>query len=376
MEPLTFQDTQNLLHAVQELYSLRDLDSFGVKALTIVDRLVPSETPVFHLNNLQSRQIFYTVLPGHPCLTPELEAVPHRYWGEHPITQNMPRTLFGAYKISDFISQKALHRLEGLYQQFMRVIDCEDMMVLFGIPPNPQSWDEFLQGNANIFGMTLSRNQSNFTERDRLILNLLRPHLFQAYDNTQRYRQLQQNLTQLHQDLDRLGLIILNPSGQILFITSPAIQYLQTYFAQPPNTLYIPDHLWAWVRYQTSLATQNSDLSNPHLPLKIEQDSKQLVVRFIIESQQDRYLLLLEEQTEALLPSLALLGLSPRETEVLFWLIRGQDNQAIANHLSIHFSTVRKHLESIFHKLGVQSRTEAIALALESLGFLNASPLT
>ncbi|MBW4619514.1 MAG: hypothetical protein KME17_09165 [Cyanosarcina radialis HA8281-LM2] len=39
--------------------------------------------------------------------------------------------------------------------------------------------------------------------------------------------------------------------------------------------------------------------------------------------------------------------------------------------LSVHIATVRKHLESIFPKLGVQSRTEAIAVALEKLGILN-----
>jgi DNA-binding NarL/FixJ family response regulator len=47
----------------------------------------------------------------------------------------------------------------------------------------------------------------------------------------------------------------------------------------------------------------------------------------------------------------------------------------IATHLSLNISTVRKHLESIYCKLGVHSRTEAIAQALEKLGILNSSPL-
>jgi DNA-binding CsgD family transcriptional regulator len=104
------------------------------------------------------------------------------------------------------------------------------------------------------------------------------------------------------------------------------------------------------------------------LLLRIEQTNKQLIVRLAIEPNEDRYLLLLEEQTLSLLLSLELLGLSPRETEVLYWVIRGKDNQAIARHLKVYISTVRKHLESIFDKLEVQSRTEAIAKALEKLG--------
>lgn len=79
-------------------------------------------------------------------------------------------------------------------------------------------------------------------------------------------------------------------------------------------------------------------------------------------------LLLLEEQSPSLRNALGLLGLSQRETEVLYWVLRGKDNEAIAKHLEINLGTVRKHLESIYRKLGVQSRTEAIARALEKLG--------
>jgi len=111
------------------------------------------------------------------------------------------------------------------------------------------------------------------------------------------------------------------------------------------------------------------------LPLRIQQDGKQLTIRLVVEQMAERYLLLLEEQTLSLLKSLELLGLSQRETEVLLRVMQGNDNKAIAAQLSVGKSTVRKHLESIFHKLGIQSRTEAIAYALEKLGILNALPL-
>jgi DNA-binding CsgD family transcriptional regulator len=87
-----------------------------------------------------------------------------------------------------------------------------------------------------------------------------------------------------------------------------------------------------------------------------------------MEQIRERYLLMLEEQTLLGLDSLELLGLSWREAEVLCWVIQGKDNQAIAKHLDIHIGTVRKHLENIYHKLGVQSRTEAIAQTLAKLG--------
>jgi DNA-binding CsgD family transcriptional regulator len=57
-------------------------------------------------------------------------------------------------------------------------------------------------------------------------------------------------------------------------------------------------------------------------------------------------------------------------------MMQGKNNKAIAAQLDINVSTVRKHLENIYYKLGVQSRTEAIAKALEKIGFTNSLPPT
>lgn len=53
-------------------------------------------------------------------------------------------------------------------------------------------------------------------------------------------------------------------------------------------------------------------------------------------------------------------SLSNREQEVLLLLIEGQDNNTIAASLKISINTVEKHLKSIYKKLGVASRSEAI----------------
>jgi DNA-binding CsgD family transcriptional regulator len=375
METLTSQDTQQLLQAIQELHSLYDLSSFGVRALEIVNHLVPSEIPEFHVTKVRSHAVSRTFLPDHPGFTLEMEQVASSHWREHPIVQNMPLTLTGAYKISDFMTSQQFHHLEGLYQQYLRVVGCEDQMVMFLPTITPQSCNEYLQADLSLAGIALNRNQRNFMERDRLLLNLLRPHLFQAYFNAQRYQQVQQRLIQLQQSLTHLGLIILDTSGQIDFITPQASQYLQAYFSKTLELNQLPTLIWAWIRHQVT-STQTLDKPTSCVPLRIEQNGKQLVIQLVVESLQGRYLLLLEEHILSILPSLELLGLSARETEVLFWLMRGESNQTIAKHLGVHLSTVRKHLENIYRKLGVQSRTEAIAQALEKLGIFNSrSPI-
>lgn len=62
---------------------------------------------------------------------------------------------------------------------------------------------------------------------------------------------------------------------------------------------------------------------------------------------------------------LVLIGVSPREAEVLFWLLEGKSNGDIGTILGVAEATVKKHLERVFEKLGVENRTSAARAALE-----------
>jgi NarL family two-component system response regulator YdfI len=56
--------------------------------------------------------------------------------------------------------------------------------------------------------------------------------------------------------------------------------------------------------------------------------------------------------------------LSEREQEVLAFLAQGAANKEIAHRLHITERTVKAHVTSIFNKLGVNSRAEAVAVAM------------
>jgi DNA-binding NarL/FixJ family response regulator len=61
------------------------------------------------------------------------------------------------------------------------------------------------------------------------------------------------------------------------------------------------------------------------------------------------------------------LGLTEREAEVLLWVAQGKSNGDIAGILGAAENTVKKHLQNIFEKLGIESRNAASVRALEAL---------
>jgi DNA-binding NarL/FixJ family response regulator len=55
------------------------------------------------------------------------------------------------------------------------------------------------------------------------------------------------------------------------------------------------------------------------------------------------------------------LGLTPREAEILFWIIQGKTNPEIAVILEMKLVTVKKHVQNVLEKLGVENRTAAVS---------------
>jgi len=66
-------------------------------------------------------------------------------------------------------------------------------------------------------------------------------------------------------------------------------------------------------------------------------------------------------------------GLTPRQTEVLRLLARGQPNKVIARELGLSEATVKVHLLAIFRVLQAHNRTEAVVSAQRCIGLISAN---
>jgi DNA-binding CsgD family transcriptional regulator len=253
---------------------------------------------------------------------------------QHPICSYQIRTGdLTAHKLSDLVTRRQWHRLE-LYTEFFRPYGVEHRLAV-GLPAAPSRaktlfFDRF--GNHD------------FSERDRLVLNRLRPQLI-ALDAAARERRLAAGLLS-HQE--GVGLIVLQPSGHIEFATPVATRLLARFFGDPADAR-LPDPVRDWLG-RTSFRVNGNGLPSPaSTPLRVERGDRQLTIRLA----GDRNLLLVEH----------IATLTSRERQIVHHLAEGRSNAEISERLTIAPTTVRKHLENIYAKLGVRNRTAAVAAA-------------
>ena len=84
------------------------------------------------------------------------------------------------------------------------------------------------------------------------------------------------------------------------------------------------------------------------------------------ESGDGEWLVVMRESDDAAVVEAVALAcwLTAREAEVLYWVVKGKTNRDIGDILGTSPRTITKHLEHVFEKLGVETRTAAAALAL------------
>jgi len=210
----------------------------------------------------------------------------------------------------------------------------------------------------------------NLTQCDHCALNLLGSYLIQEEKSELEFSQIQQLLVQFRAALSHGGIISLSRVGNVRFMTQRAEQILSKYFPSCSSPTSLPLHLKKWFEFQVSQLKISSDDPCLCSTLHIEQDEKELNIRFIPEQTQGHYLLLLEEKRQSIFSiiDLELLGITRREAEVLFWISKDKSNAEIAIILGCSKGTIGKHLEHIYNKLGTHTRTGAVIVALERLG--------
>jgi len=178
---------------------------------------------------------------------------------------------------------------------------------------------------------------------------------------------------QARQALDAFGLatlVVRLPAGVVTWQTPLARELLLRHGLDAGIGAALPGPVLAWLR-----RVVGSGESDVPPPLVVGEGAQRLLWRVHRRIDDEdappttQWLLVLEERSTALAVQRLqqTFGLTAREAEVLYWVAQGKINRDVADILGASPATVKKHLERILAKLGVETRTAAAALALQRL---------
>lgn len=151
--------------------------------------------------------------------------------------------------------------------------------------------------------------------------------------------------------------------SRIVWQTPLARKLLNDYFANPETVA--PEELLTWI---AAALRARSDSREP-AALLIAEGNKRLLASFHDQTDDDEWLVVLREENDASAVEslIASFRLTQREAEVLYWVVQGKTSKDIGDILGSSPRTVNKHLEHVFEKLGVETRTAAANLALTKM---------
>jgi DNA-binding CsgD family transcriptional regulator len=336
---LTRADAERLLDFVAEAETLSGDEPFTGELLVELGKLVQADWVTYcELDRVRKRDLHQVGRPGDEDDGESAEP-DSLFWDfvieAHPVCLQHQRGDTRALKVSDFYSLRELHKTR-LYEVWFRPLDIAHEL---NVPIPSPLWHTktFLFDRAGV-------GNRDFSERDRLVLQRLQPHLTRLWRQARTRRLLSAALATVERSSanDARGVVLYGCAGQVEFASASARGLLREFFPGWRGTR-LPEMCEEW----------------------LEAGAKQALVRerwgrkLIIERSGGALLL------EGKQPDL----LTPREREVLAWVARGKTNSEIAQLLWLAPSTVRKHLENVYAKLGVGTRTAAVT---RFLGLLDA----
>ncbi|TAL27917.1 MAG: LuxR family transcriptional regulator [Nitrospirae bacterium] len=192
MEHLTQRDNKALNDCIRKIYSDMGMQSLPNTIISAVSKVIPSNTAAIHAITPNKRKPVISEVAGNAEIT-ALDAF-NGHIHEHPIVslllsgkvkphpfrddietrllhKRLPPT--GVTKISDMLTNSQFRSL-ALFNEFYRP---NGIQYQLGMPL-------LLSKNLQT-ALALSRDKKDFSEKELLILNIIRPHIMQAYKNAE-----------------------------------------------------------------------------------------------------------------------------------------------------------------------------------------------
>jgi len=285
-----------------------------------------------------------------PVVDERLNQIFERLAHEHPSIRYINETgSTESVMISDLMPAAQWQRTT-LYNEFFRPLGIQHQLALM-----------FPVGTIQI-GFAANRERQDFTKEERFLLDLLQPHLVQAYLNAKAMER-----TTRAGDAQGGGTIVLADDCTVLYASPKARKAVKRFFGAIQGKR-LPEELLRWVKRGLDARLFDPTVVRPHLPLTKSGENSVLTVRLCPNFAAGEHALVVDEQPiEVPLEVFEQFGHSRREAEVLSWIAQGKTNPEIAIILGISPRTVAHHVEHILARLGVEGRGSASAWAQETM---------
>lgn len=344
MVDLSRCDVEAVLRVLPELYAVQRPADLPQRVLHATQALVPADLIGYDQIDLRSGQVVSFSEPVSSLWQGLLEVFAAHH-ADHPCKADYERTGNGrARLISDFCSAREWEAT-NLFNECYRPQGLRDQLSIALTPPT----------SGSVVAVALNRSRRNFRQRDKTVLDLLRPHLMQAYHIAYRFERYEA-LMREQQGRGRGTVKVRWPRLLIDALDGEAKRLLDNFFpgwGRTPTTL--PAELGGPVAAMLARYGLPEMLCcSRTLTLAVRGRRLDVTIRLVepgLARDAWECCLLLEETVTAPCDVL-----SRREQEIADLLPLGLSNKEIAARLGISPKTVGKHLENIFDKLGVTRR--------------------
>jgi DNA-binding CsgD family transcriptional regulator len=356
MQKLTQSDYRKLFTCLREIYSFVDFPTFAPRLLEAVSTVVRAKSLAFtEVDPVLQRSTgcFYPPEPFETVAEPF-----QRNIQDHPVVRYAQRTRDGSAKaISDFLTAKQFQST-GLYREVFKPRGLLDQLSIGMV------------GSAGLMiGISFNRARRGFSRRDRDILNLLRPHVLQAYLNCRARHGIDSRNNERQRNIIEqlpLGLICVHANGRIAWSTPAAEQMLRNHYSDAADSIHgLPDAVRHWLKRVSSAIKKHGEIA-PQLFSR--RPGFELRLRYCPLSDGRALLLLQEPPIANETPLVSRFGFTKREQQVAQRIVNGDSVSDVARALAMSPRTAQKHLERIFRKLGVNNLAAACVKLLKTDG--------
>lgn len=351
-----------LMRCQYELAAIRDPRKLRHGLVSALWRAVDCEMAVYLTVDLSRRCGQVTHWPAALRLPPVTAELIDSHREEHPLATHLAvHRAVRAWRLADVAGGERLLG-SSLYRTVYQALPARYQLVMRLASPD---------GDLHV--VALGRNHLEFDRWERRGLELLWPSLVACLRAAQRARHYPGAGRALERVRDSRGVVMVDDRLKVELCTEQARLWLAEYFPEERlrHAATLPAPVEQWVRKR--LHIESIGRHNPHPvrdPLVQPRGDRFLSIDLVVDHAKGEHLLILAEEALASpVSALGSLGLTPREAEVLSWVAQGKNNVEIGMILGVSARTVQKHLEHIFQKMGVESRTAATLRAWQASRF-------